>query len=184
MNKLEVLSPVGNEESFFAAINNGADAIYLGLDNFNARAKAQNFSADNIRRYTKIAHFFGVKVYVTLNTIVTDEEIKELIEIVKKAVEAKVDAFIIQDLGVAKILKDNFKNIVLHASTQMGVHNLEGALIAKQLGFSRVVLSRETSLEDIKQIKQNTDLGLLISLISFIWGPGWAPVSLVMTRKK
>lgn len=158
MKELEVLSPAGSIDSFFSAINNGADAVYLGLSKFNARAKSQDFTVKNIRQYVQIAHLFGVKVYVTLNTIVTQGEFKEVIDLVKHATEAKVDAFIVQDLGVAKLLKESFKNIVLHASTQMGIHNLEGALVAKELGFTRVVLSRETTLEDIKEIRKNTDL--------------------------
>ena len=158
LKNLEVLSPVGDEKSFFCAINNGADAIYLGLKNFNARDKAQNFNTDNLRDYVKYAHLHNVKVYVTVNTILIDDEISQLIEMIEGATKAKVDAFIVQDLGVAKVLKNSFKNINLHASTQMGIHNLEGAKIAEKLGFSRIVLSRETSLEDIKEIKEKTNL--------------------------
>ncbi len=157
-SKLEVLSPAGNAESFYAALNNGADAIYLGLSDFNARIKAENFTTENIREYVKSAHVFGVKVYVTINTLIQDEDFDKLIYMVKKLTEAKVDAFIVQDLGVAYALKTCFDNIVLHASTQMGVHNLDGAIVAEKLGFSRIVLSRETSLEDIKLISENTNL--------------------------
>lgn len=144
--------------AFETAINSGADAVYLGLDNFNARMRAQNFNADNIGDVVARAHFYGVKVYVTINTILQNEEFKDLIELVKVAVDAGVDAFLVQDLGVAKVLKECFDGIVLHASTQLGVHNLYGAKIAKEAGFSRVVLSRETKLEDIKAIRDNTDL--------------------------
>ena len=158
MNNLEILSPVGDEKSFYCAINNGADAIYLGLKNFNARDKAQNFNTENLRDYVKFAHLHNVKVYVTINTILTDEELPQLVEMVDCATKSKVDAFIVQDLGVAKCLKENFKNIVLHASTQMGIHSVEGAKVAEKLGFTRIVLSRETSLEDIKEIKEKTNL--------------------------
>jgi len=157
---IEILAPAGNTESLISAINNGANAVYLGLSNFNARAKAQNFTADNIREYTKLAHLYNVKVNVTINTLINDTEVKEFLSLVKSAVEAKVDAFIIQDIGMASILKKAFPNIVMHASTQMGIHNLEGTLIAQELGFSRIVLSRETKLEDIKLIKENTNLEL------------------------
>ena len=157
-NKLEVLSPAGNAECFSAALENGADAIYLGLSSFNARMKAQNFSAENIREYVSKAHLFGVKIYVTINTLLTDDDFDELINMVKFLIEAKVDAFIVQDLGVAHVLKNAFSGIVLHASTQMGIHNLYGAKVAEELGFSRIVLSRETKLEDIKLIKENTNL--------------------------
>ncbi len=155
---LEILSPAGNEESFLAAINNGADAVYLGLNSFNARMKADNFTTDNIRHYIALAHSFGVKVYITINTLLRDEDFDELINLVRVLTCAKADAFIVQDLGVAHVLKNCFKNIVLHASTQMGIHNLEGALVAKQLGFSRIVLSRETTLADIKEIHEKSGL--------------------------
>ena len=158
LNNLEVLSPAGNAEGFYAAINNGADAVYLGLSKFNARMKAENFSTDNIREFVKFAHTFGVKVYVTINTLFDDDNINDLIEMINEIIDAKIDAFIVQDLGVAYLLKSAFPGIILHASTQMGIHNLDGAKVAEKLGFSRIVLSRETSIQDIKQIKQNTNL--------------------------
>ncbi len=156
--KLEILSPAGNIESFMAALNNGADAIYLGLDKFNARMKADNFTKENIREYIRLAHSFNAKVYITINTLLNDEDFDELIDLVCALTQAKADAFIVQDLGIAHILKTCFEGITLHASTQMGIHNLEGALVAQKLGFSRIVLSRETSLEDIKEIHEKTDL--------------------------
>jgi putative protease len=158
INKLEVLAPAGSRESFFAALNSGADAIYLGLSDFNARMKAENFNTQNIREIVKIAHTFGVKIYITINTLLNSNEFEKLIEMVEKLVEAKVDAFIVQDFGVAYVLKKCFSNITLHASTQMGIHNLYGAKVAEKLGFSRVILSRETKLEDIKEIHEKTNL--------------------------
>ena len=158
MKEFEILSPVGEEKSFYAAINNGANAVYMGLKNFNARDKAENFNTGNLRNYVKYAHLHGVKVYITVNTILTNAEIPSLVEMIRECLISKVDAFIVQDLGVATVLKKTFPNIVLHASTQMGIHSLEGAKIAKKLGFSRIVLSRETSLEDIKNIKENCDI--------------------------
>lgn len=155
---LELLAPAGDMTAFEAALMSGADAVYLGLDDFNARMKAQNFTSENIADVVKRAHFHGAKVYVTINTILQNAEFTRLISLVKSAVCAKVDAFLVQDLGVCKVLKDCFPDICLHASTQMGVHNLYGAQVAKELGVSRVVLSRETKLEDIKAIKENTDL--------------------------
>lgn len=157
-DNLEVLSPAGNMESFKAALASGADAIYLGLNKFNARMKADNFTTENIRDTIKLAHSTGAKVYITINTLLKDDDFDELINLVNILVQAKADAFIVQDLGVAYVLKSCFKNIVLHASTQMGVHNLEGAKVIEKLGFSRVVLSRETTLEDIKEIRKNTNL--------------------------
>lgn len=155
---LELLAPVGDMSCFDAAINCGADAVYLGLSDFNARKKAENFTAETLRSCVRKAHFYGVKVYVTVNTLVKDSEIPTLLTTVRAAVEAKADAFIVQDLGVVTILKRAFPNIVLHASTQLGVHNLYGALQAEKLGFTRVVLSRETKLADIREIRRNTKL--------------------------
>lgn len=155
---LELLAPAGDMTAFETALMSGADAVYLGLDDFNARMKAQNFTSENIADVVKRAHFYGAKVYVTINTILQNEEFTRLISLVKSAVCAKVDAFLVQDIGVCKVLKDCFPDICLHASTQMGVHNLYGAQVAKEMGVSRVVLSRETKLEDIKAIKENTDL--------------------------
>ena len=158
LKNLEVLSPAGNLECFNAALNNGADAIYLGLSSFNARMKADNFNTENIFEVTKKAHLFGVKIYAVINTLITNDDFDELYSLVSVLTKAGVDAFIVQDLGVAYFLRENFKGIVLHASTQMGVHNLEGAKVLEKLGFSRVVLSRETKLSDIKAIKENTHL--------------------------
>lgn len=158
MKTVELLAPSGNEEALFAAINNGADAVYLGLSSFNARIKADNFNMDNIRKITHFAHLFGVKVYITVNTIIKNNEVNEFLNMIDECVNAKVDAFIIQDYGVAYLLKNRYKDIVMHASTQLGIHNLSGALVAQKLGFKRIILSRETTLEDIKNIKQNTDL--------------------------
>lgn len=158
LNKLEILSPAGNPECFYANINNGADAVYLGLSSFNARMKAENFTEGNIREYVKYAHKFGVKVYVTVNTLIENEDFNKFIEMIKVLINAKVDAFIVQDFGIAHLLKTSFDGIELHASTQMGIHNLNGARVAEKLGFSRIVLSRETTLEDIKEIKNNTNL--------------------------
>lgn len=155
---MEILAPCGDGESFLAAINNGADAIYLGLGDFNARAKSTFFNTENIRDYIKRAHLFGVKVYITTNTLLFDDEIDNFINFIQKCVEAKADAYIIQDWAVARILRDCFDGLELHASTQLGIHNLSGAKIAKDFGFKRVVLSREAKLEDIKEIKENTGL--------------------------
>lgn len=154
----ELLAPAGDIRSFDAAIACGADAVYLGLEDFNARMKACNFSTDNLRDYVAKAHFYGVKVYLTVNTILQNAEFSKLIELVKVAICAKIDAFIVQDLGVAYVLKKTFPDIVLHASTQLGVHNLYGAKVAESMGFARVVLSRETKLEDIREIRKNTGL--------------------------
>lgn len=158
LENIEILSPAGNAECFYADINSGADAVYLGLSDFNARMKAENFTTENIKNFVNYAHLMGVKVYVTLNTLLSDEDFSKLTDLVKVLVDAKVDAYIIQDLGVAYFLKNTFNNINLHASTQLGIHNLPGAKVAEKLGFTRIVLSRETKLEDIRLIHENTNL--------------------------
>lgn len=158
MNNVEILAPAGNPNTLKVAVQNGADAVYLGMQDFNARISADNFTTENIREYVEYAHTFGTKVYVTVNTLVNNDEMPKLIQTVRSAVQAKVDAFLVQDLGVVSVLKQAFPNINLHASTQLGVHNLYGALVAQKMGFKRVVLSRETKLEDIKEIKKHTNL--------------------------
>ena len=155
---MELLSPAGDLKSFYAAVYNGADAVYLGLQNFNARIKADNFTIDNISEVVKFAHLYRVKVYVTINILIKDNEVDDFLNIVRACVRAKVDAYIVQDLGMARLLLDCFPQIVLHASTQMGVHNLSGAKFLADFGFKRVVLSRETKLDDIKLIRENTNL--------------------------
>lgn len=132
---LELLAPAGDMEAFDVAVASGADAVYLGLDNFNARMKAQNFDCDNIAQVVSRVSFLRRKVYVTINTILQNCEFKELIELVKASIDAKVDAFLVQDLGVCKVLKETFDGICLHASTQLGVHNLYGAKVAEKAGF-------------------------------------------------
>ena len=158
MQNIELLAPAGDMDTLQVAINNGANAVYLGMQNFNARQKAKNFDASNIKEAVDYAHLFGAKVYLTINTLVKNSEIDTLIDTVKSAVEAGVDGYLVQDLGVAYILRECFPNIVLHASTQMGIHNLRGAKVAERIGIQRIVLSRETKLDDIIAIHQNTNL--------------------------
>ncbi len=160
MREFEVLSPAGDFENLKVAILSGADAVYFGLGKFNARMKADNISMDNLSNVVRYAHLKGVKCYVTINTLLTDSELRELVEMVGECLSAGVDAFIVQDYGVIGVLKEVYPNIVLHGSTQLGVHNVRGARVAKSLGLSRVVLSREVSLEDIRQISENVDIEL------------------------
>lgn len=160
MRELEVLSPAGDLENLKIAITSGADAVYFGLDKFNARMKADNISMDNLAQVVRYAHLKKVKCYVTINTLVSDSELHELVDMVSDCLSAGVDAFIVQDLGVIRILKEVYPNIVLHGSTQLGVHNVRGARMAKSLGLSRVVLSREVALADIREISENVDIEL------------------------
>lgn len=158
MKNVEILSPVGNFESLKCAVNNGADAVYLGVSDFNARNNLVNFSMDELKEAVNFAHLFGVKIYLTLNILFKDDEFENVLMVVSKALDAKVDAFIVQDVGLVYLLRTIYPNIVLHASTQMGIENLEGVKFLKRLGFSRVVLARETPLSEIKRIKDNEDI--------------------------
>ncbi len=155
---MEILAPVGTLENLKIAIAHGADAVYFSAGQFNARAKCQDINLDNLKECVNFAHLFNVKVYLTVNTIIKNSEINNLIKFLDCAVNAKVDAFIIQDLAVYYILKNRYSDVVIHASTQMGVHNLDGAKFLEKLGFKRVVLARETTLEDIKLIHKYTNL--------------------------
>lgn len=154
----EVLAPAGDLQSLKVAVFNGANAVYFGLQLFNARSKAQNFTLENLGDVVDFCHLYGVKVYLTVNTLIKDSELEQVLEMVKSAYQKHVDAFIVQDLGLARVLKKHIPDIELHASTQMGIHNLEGALIAEEMGFKRIVLSREITLNDISLIKAWTNL--------------------------
>ena len=157
-NKGEILAPAGSMDSVIAAVNCGADAVYFGGRDFNARKNATNFSDEDFVNAVKYCHLHGVKVYQTVNTIVYDSEIEELKSSLKKACDAGVDALIIQDLAVYEIVKSCCPDMPLHASTQMSVHTLAGALQLQEMGFERVVLSREMSREQILNIVQNADI--------------------------
>lgn len=158
MKNVELLAPAGNIESFYVAINNGADAVYLGLSDFNARSNIENFNLCELKEAIKHAHAFGVKVFLTLNILFSDNEIETVMQNVENLLQAGIDALIVQDLGVASVIRQMFPNAVLHASTQMGVCNLEGAEVLKRLGFSRVVLARETPICEIQRIHKNCDI--------------------------
>lgn len=148
----ELLSPSGSPESFYAAIMSGANAVYLGLDDFSARKNAENFSRENLKTYLDHAHLFGVKVYVALNTLVRDDELKKFFDYVGFCNDVGVDGVILQSVFLGKILHAAYPDLPLHLSTQAGVNNVDGAIFAKEYGFSRVVLSRETPLEEIEKI--------------------------------
>ena len=149
---LEILSPAGNAESFYAAVNAGANAIYLGLKEFSARKNADNFSVENLGFYLNYAHFFGIKVYVAVNTLIKDRELREFLSVVSKTYALGADAFIIQDIFLGKKIKEKIPDICLHLSTQAGTCNEFGAKLAAKCGFSRVILARETAFEDIEKI--------------------------------
>lgn len=150
--KTELLAPAGDIEAGYAALYYGADAVYLGLQQFSARATATNFSAENLNEFVGYAHSLGRKVFVAVNTLVREDELSELLLTLDCCSRCKVDAVIIQDLGVARIVRESYPELEMHASTQMAVHNKEGALALQKAGFSRVVVARELTLAEIKEI--------------------------------
>lgn len=157
-NKIELLAPAGNEESFKAAVNAGADAIYMGLGKHNARVMAKNFTINTYIDCINYAHIRGVKVYLTLNTLLFDDEVKEAMDMLLKLYENGLDAVIVQDIGLADIIHRTIPNLAMHASTQMSVYSLEQVEFLEKLGFKRVVLARELTLDEIKYITDNTSV--------------------------
>ena len=160
MKNPELLSPVGDFECLKAAVQNGANAVYLGAASFSARAKATNFDGNELYEAIKYAKLRNVAVHLALNTLIKNEEFDDAISIAINAYNHGVDAIIVQDLGLASFLRTNYPEIPLHGSTQMTVHNLEGVRQLEKLGFTRVVLSRELSLDEIKYIRENTNIEL------------------------
>jgi putative protease len=149
---LELLSPAGSMEALRAAVQNGADAVYLGYDAFNARMGAHNFTADELQQAVVYCHVRGVKVHLTLNTLVSDREMPRAAEIIRLSAILGVDALIVQDLGVARLVRELAPDLPIHASTQMSVHSLEGVQMAADLGCSRVVLARELPRDELERI--------------------------------
>lgn len=158
--KFEILAPAGSMESLVAGVRSGASAVYLGGKLFNARRNAGNFDNDELKTAVEYCHRRGVKVYLTLNIVISDEEFESAYETVKYALSIGIDAFIIQDIGLAKMIKAHFPQAKLHGSTQMSIMTPAGVKYAENLGFTRVVLPREMSLEEIREIRKSTDLEL------------------------
>lgn len=155
---IELLSPVGDFECLKAAVQNGADAVYFGASSFSARAFAKNFDDNALENAINYAKIRGVRTNLTLNTLIKNSELSEAFALAKKAYEFGIDAIIVQDLGLAKLLIKSFPDLDIHASTQMSVHNLEGVKKLESLGFKRVVLARELSLPEIEYICKNTNV--------------------------
>ena len=154
----ELLSPAGSLQAFEAAIDGGADAIYVGGASFNARANAKNFSDEELREAVKLAHLYGVKVYQTVNIMIHGKETEELLRSAQKSAEAGVDAFIVSDLGAARLIHEKLPEMPLHGSTQMSVHNAAGAKLLADYGFSRIVPARELSKKDIQTLVDENPL--------------------------
>ena len=158
MKQIELLAPVGDFECLKAAVQNGADSVYLGSNLFSARAAATNFDIDELERAINYCALRNVHTHLALNTLIKDTEFADAVNLARKAYEFGIDALIVQDMGLAKYLMKAFPDLPIHASTQMTIHNLEGVKQLEELGFSRAVLARELSLEEIEYICKNTNL--------------------------
>lgn len=159
-NAPELLAPAGSFEAFFAAMDAGADAAYTGLKDFSARAKAKNFTLAELQKITHYAQSEGRKLYVTLNTLVKEKELPQLVETLSALEEIGVDALILQDLAVMRLAREHFPGLELHSSTQMTVHNAAGVKMLERMGFTRAVLARELSLAEIAEIRRQTTMEL------------------------
>lgn len=155
---MELLAPAGNFDCLKAAISSGASEVYIGVNGFNARNNVDGFTESNIESAIDLAHLFNVKIFLALNVLIKDGEMQDAVNLAVLVYNKGIDAIIIQDLGLASLLNKFYPEIPLHASTQLGVHNLEGAKYLKKLGFKRVVLSRETSLSEIERISKNCEI--------------------------
>lgn len=159
MNKMpELLSPAGSFEALKAAIDGGADAIYMGGASFNARINAENFGQESMGEAIRLSHAYSVKLYQTVNTMIFDREREDFLRMAEASARLGIDAFIVSDLGAAALLHEYLPEIPLHASTQMSIHNAEGARLLEKYGFTRVVPARELSREDIACMVKNTSL--------------------------
>jgi len=156
--KPELLSPAGDMECFFAAVENGADAVYFGLKDFNARASANNFAIDDASKAIAYARKRSVKVYIAINTLIKTHELESVVDYLIALDELQPDAVILQDLGLLYLIQSQFPHFQLHASTQMTIHHLAGVRQLEKTGFKRVVLSRELSIDEIKNISRNTSM--------------------------
>lgn len=152
MINTEILAPVGNMDMLYAGIAAGADAFYLALDDFGARAYAENFTIDNIEEVIDYIHYFDRKVFITMNTLIKDSEMDKAISYIEKLYQYGVDGILIQDIGFYTIIRDQMPGLDFHASTQMAVRDYHGARALMDLGFKRIVIARETPIEEIRKI--------------------------------
>lgn len=152
MDKIELLAPAGSRDAFLAAIAAGADAIYFGTNQFNARERAENIKLEDLPELVSIAKNHNVRTYLTLNVLIYNQELKAALELVKKVTEIGVDAIIVQDIGILSLIRKNFPNVEIHASTQITTHNLEQCKFLVEMGVKQINLSRELSLEEINPL--------------------------------
>ncbi|MCK5109755.1 MAG: U32 family peptidase, partial [Methanosarcinales archaeon] len=154
----ELLAPAGDRESLVAAVENGCDAVYLGAQILSARASAANFTPDELADAIDYAHLRGVKAYVTVNTLVKDSETMDAADLLYHLDKSGADSVIVQDMGLLSLARSIVPGLPIHASTQMTVHNSEGARFLQAIGVKRVVLAREMTINEIKQVRQNTEI--------------------------
>ena len=157
-NEIELLSPAGDMECLIAAVQNGANAVYFGANKFNARANSTNFDDEELKLAIEYAKLRNVKTHLTLNILIKNSEFEDALKLVEHAYKLGIDAIIVQDLGLAEKIKEYFPDLELHASTQMSICTLEQVQVLESLGFERVVLARELTIEEIKHIANNTKL--------------------------
>ncbi len=157
---MELLAPAGSKEAFISAVRAGADSIYLGVDKYNARLKSETFNLYDTEVAIDYAHKHDKKVYLALNTLIKHEEIDDVVKIIYKISSYKPDAFILQDTGLVKIIREYFPDIPIHASTQMAVHNRMGVEVLSGAGFDRIILARELSFSELKLIARKSPAGL------------------------
>lgn len=165
-NRVELLAPAGSPAAFYGAVNAGADAVYLGGDRFGARAYAENFTQEELVACIQYGRLLGVKVYLTVNTLLKEGELKELTDYLAPFYQAGLDAVIVQDMGVLRVIRNNFPELAIHASTQMTICNIHGTRLLKEMGAKRIVPARELSLQELIEIKEQVD----IELETFIHG--------------
>ena len=154
MNKIELWAPAGSKEAFLAAIVAGANAIYFGTNQFNARERAENIKLEDLPELISIAKNYNVRTYLTLNVLIYNHEISDVLELVKKIIKIGVDAVIVQDIGLIYLLRKNFPDLEIHASTQLTTHNVQQCELLCNLGVKQINLSRELSLEEIKPVAE------------------------------
>ena len=163
MKRCELLIPAGGKKQFIAAVENGADAVYVGGRDFNARINAENFSVEELEKAVDYGHLKGVKTYVTMNTLLDDEQLEPALLKAAQYYNIGVDGIIIQDMGLGLLIKENVPKLPIHLSTQAGTYDAEGVEAAAGLGYERVVLARELSLEEIKRaVKTGIEIEVFI----------------------
>ncbi|MDA3799930.1 MAG: U32 family peptidase [Kiritimatiellae bacterium] len=159
-NKTELLAPAGTIEAGITALNYGADAVYTGLSRFNARERGKNLSIKDVSKLIEYAHGKNKKVYITLNTLIKESELEDVADLLAQLAVIRPDAVIVQDIGVARLVREYFPVIPIHGSTQMGIHNSAGIEFAKSLGISRVILERQVTFEEIRHMQSKSDMEL------------------------